>query len=68
MERTQPLTIKRGRKPVVHDRDHSICGMYHPAVNHAAIVEAFGLNLSAEYDQFGVIFDAAIQNMANALK
>lgn len=42
--------------------------MYHPAVNHAAIVEAFGLNLSAEYDQFGVIFDAAIQNMANALK
>lgn len=36
--------------------------------NHAVIADAFGLDLSAEYDQFGVTYGTAIQNMANALK
>ena len=36
--------------------------------NNIVIADAFGLDLSAEYDQFGVTYGVAIQNMANALK
>lgn len=36
--------------------------------NHAVIADAFQIDLSAQYDQFGVTYGEAIQNMANALK
>ena len=39
----------------------------HP-FDEAVIVDAFGLDLSAEYDIFGITYAEAIDNMANALK
>lgn len=64
--KTTTVTTQEDEEPVTETIEYVVCTI-HP-FDQSVILLAFGIDPSAQYDQFSVTYGEAITNMSNALK